>query len=149
MKNSRQEAIKKIIKEQCIERQSDLAHALKQAGFEATQATVSRDIKEMMLIKVADANGKYRYAFPKEHEEFLAADRMTRTFQESIQSVHVSENIVVVRTMPGTAQAVAYAIDYLKWPEVLGTVAGDDTIFICVGDRQDIKSVLEHLSSGE
>lgn len=138
MKNSRQEAIKRIIDKQVVETQSELATALLNAGFDVTQATVSRDIKEMMLVKVPDASGKYRYTFPKEHEKLLTPDRMTRTFKDSILSVDVSENIVVVRTLPGTAQAVAYAIDYLKWPEVLGTVGGDDTVFICINNRENI-----------
>ena len=149
MKNSRQEAIKKIIDKQVVETQADLAEALQNAGFDVTQATVSRDIKEMMLVKVPDASGKYRYAFPKEHEKLLTPDRMERTFKDSILSVESSENIVVIRTLPGTAQAVAYAIDYLKWPEVLGTVGGDDTIFICVKSRELISSLKMRLGVTE
>jgi transcriptional regulator of arginine metabolism len=149
MKISRQEAIKKIIDKQVVETQSDLADALQGAGFDVTQATVSRDIKEMMLVKVPSASGKYRYAFPKEHEKLLTPDRMERTFHDSILSITSSENMVVVRTLPGTAQAVAYAIDYLKWPEVLGTVGGDDTIFICINKKENADKLISRFGLAE
>ena len=149
MKISRQDAIKKIVDKQVVETQADLADALLRAGFDVTQATVSRDIKEMMLVKVPDASGKYRYAFPKEHEKLLTPDRMERTFRDSILSVMSSENMVVVRTLPGTAQAVAYAVDYLKWPEVLGTVGGDDTIFICANRKENTEKLKSRFGLAE
>lgn len=147
MKLTRHEKIKYIIEHNNIETQDDLACALRNAGIEVTQATVSRDIKELMLIKVPDAMGKYRYAFPKEHNLMLTQGRLERTFQDSVISLRQSENLVVMRTLPGTAQAVAYAIDYMKWPEVLGTVAGDDTIFIAVEDRENAKVFIERLKA--
>ncbi|HIU63857.1 MAG TPA: arginine repressor [Candidatus Avacidaminococcus intestinavium] len=146
MKVSRHEKIKEIIEAQVIETQDDLAKALRNSGIDVTQATVSRDIKELMLIKIPNAFGGYRYAFPKEQGMYLSQGRLERTFQDSIVSLAVSENLLVVRTLPGTAQAVAYGIDYLKWPEVLGTVAGDDTIFICVDKRENMKLVSEKLN---
>jgi transcriptional regulator of arginine metabolism len=138
MKIARHEKIKEIIESMVIETQDDLAQALRNSGIDVTQATVSRDIKELMLIKIPDASGGYRYAFPKEHGMILSQGRLERTFQDSILSIGVSENLVVIRTLPGTAQAVAYGIDYMKWPEVLGTVAGDDTIFVAVDSRNNI-----------
>ena len=141
MKIARHEKIKEIIESMVIE-----AQALRNSGIDVTQATVSRDIKELMLIKIPDASGGYRYAFPKEHGMILSQGRLERTFQDSILSIGVSENLVVIRTLPGTAQAVAYGIDYMKWPEVLGTVAGDDTIFVAVDNRDNIPTFTARLN---
>ncbi len=143
MKMTRHAKIKEIIDKSKIETQDELAAALRAEGIEVTQATVSRDIKEMMLVKVPDANGHYHYAYPKEHNMLLTPGRMERTFQDSIVSVRATDALVVIRTLPGTAQAVAYAIDYMKWPEVLGTVAGDDTIFVAV-ESKDAVPILVH-----
>ena len=138
MKTARHERIRDIIESQIIETQDDLAQALRKCGIEVTQATVSRDIKELMLIKIPNATSGYRYAFPKDQAMILSQDRLERTFQDSIISMTASENLLVIRTLPGTAQAVAYAVDYMKWPEVLGTVAGDDTIFVAIDKRENL-----------
>lgn len=138
MKMTRHAKIKEIIDKNKIETQEDLAAALRSEGIEVTQATVSRDIKELMLVKVPDANGHYHYAYPKEHNMLLTPGRLERTFQDSIVSIKATDCLVVVRTLPGTAQAVAYAIDYMKWPEILGTIAGDDTVFVAIGNKEDI-----------
>lgn len=138
MKMTRHAKIKEIIDKNKIETQEDLAAALRSEGIEVTQATVSRDIKELMLVKVPDANGHYHYAYPKEHNMLLTPGRLERTFQDSIVSIKATDCLVVVRTLPGTAQAVAYAIDYMKWPEILGTIAGDDTVFVAIGKKEDI-----------
>lgn len=143
MKMTRHAKIKEIIDKNKIETQEDLAAALRSEGIEVTQATVCRDIKELMLVKVPDANGHYHYAYPKEHNMLLTPGRLERTFQDSIVSVKSTDNMVVVRTLPGTAQAVAYAIDYMKWPEILGTIAGDDTVFIAVANKEGI-GILMH-----
>ena len=135
MKMTRHAKIKEIIDKNKVETQEDLAAALRAEGIEVTQATVSRDIKELMLVKVPDANGQYHYAYPKEHNMLLTPGRLERTFQESIIGIRVSQCMVVIRTLPGTAQAVAYAVDYMKWTEVLGTIAGDDTVFIVMRDN--------------
>ena len=146
MKSTRHSKIKDIIENRKIETQDDLAEALKQEGIVVTQATVSRDIKELMLVKVPDAVGHYHYAFPKEHSTMLTPGRMERTFQDSIVGMRASENLVVIRSLPGTAQSVAYAVDYMKWPEVLGTVAGDDTIFVAVENKADTKKFIERFN---
>ncbi|MBU2700950.1 transcriptional regulator of arginine metabolism [Sporomusaceae bacterium BoRhaA] len=142
MKGLRHTKIKNIVESHVVETQEDLADALRQEGIEVTQATVSRDIKELMLIKVPTGDGHYRYAFPAEKNTPFSQSRMERTFQDSITSIDFSENIVVLRTMPGTAQSVAYNIDYVRWPEVLGTVAGDDTIFIIVKPIEAVPKVI-------
>ena len=143
MKMTRHAKIKEIIDKNKVETQEDLAAALRAEGIEVTQATVSRDIKELMLVKVPDANGQYHYAYPKEHNMLLTPGRLERTFQDSIIGIRVSQCMVVIRTLPGTAQAVAYAVDYMKWEEVLGTIAGDDTVFVALEDADGVKAFLK------
>lgn len=130
MKGLRHGRIKEIIDQQVIETQEDLATALREHGIDVTQATVSRDIKELMLIKVPTGDGRYRYAFPSEQGVVLSQARMERIFQDSVTSIFANENIIIIRALPGTAQSVAYTIDYVRWPQILGTIAGDDTIFV-------------------
>ena len=143
MKMTRHAKIKEIIDKNKVETQEDLAAALRAEGIEVTQATVSRDIKELMLVKVPDANGQYHYAYPKEHNMLRTPGRLERTVQDSIIGIRVSQCMVVIRTLPGTAQAVAYAVDYMKWEEVLGTIAGDDTVFVALEDAEGVKAFLK------
>ena len=145
MKTSRHAKIQEIIKTHSIETQEELAQALESAGFQVTQATVSRDIKEMMLIKVPNAEGGYRYAYPREMGNMLSPGRLQRTIRDAVLEIRSGENIVVLHTMPGTAQGVAFAIDYAKWPEVLGTVAGDDTIFVAIDKTGDTRNFVERI----
>lgn len=145
MKLSRQEAIKNIIQNQQIETQSDLAEALKQAGFNVTQATVSRDIKEMMLIKVPGEDGRYKYSFPTENSKVLTAERLEDTLRGYTLTISSAENLIVLHTLPGTAQAVAYALDHLNWKELLGTVGGDDTVLLIVDSKEDVETVKRRL----
>jgi transcriptional regulator of arginine metabolism len=118
---------------------------LEQAGFHVTQATVSRDIKEMMLIKVPNAEGGYRYAYPRDLGNMLTPGRLQRTLRDAVLDIRSGENIVVLRTMPGTAQGVAFALDYAKWPEVLGTVAGDDTIFVAIDKTANTRNFMDRI----
>lgn len=145
MKITRHAKIKQIIDHKKIETQEDLAAALRAEGIEVTQATVSRDIKELMLVKVPDANGHYHYAYPKDQNVLLTTERLERTLQDSILTVICSSALVVVHTLPGTAQAVGYAIDYIQWPEVMGTIAGDDTVFLAVSSLSNAEIVKERL----
>lgn len=132
MKGLRHAKIKDLVETRVIETQEELAEELRREGIEITQATVSRDIKELMLIKVPAGDGQYRYAFPKDKNVYFTQSRLARIFQDSVVAIDYSGNIVVLKTMPGTAQAVAAAIDNSKWTEIIGTVAGDDTILIVV-----------------
>ena len=143
MKMTRHAKIKEIIDKNKVETQEDLAAALRAEGIDVTQATVSRDIKELMLVKVPDANGQYHYAYPKEHNMLLTPGRLERTFQDFIIGIRVSQCMVVIRTLPGTAQAVAYAVDYMTWEEVLGTIAGDDTVFVAMENAEGVKAFLK------
>ncbi len=141
LKTNRHAKIKSIIELQKIETQDELAAALRDSGIEVTQATVSRDIKELMLIKVPDAAGHYYYAFPKDQNALLnSGGRLERTLQESVLNLRSGGNLVVIHSLPGAASSVALALDYMKWPEVLGTVAGDDTIFVAI-DKPENTSV--------
>jgi len=135
MKYSRHAKILEIIDKEVIETQEELAERLKSLGVEVTQATISRDIKELRLIKVMTEDGRYRYASIGKSEN-VVTDRLLKVFSESYVSSDYANNIVVVKTLPGMAQAAASAIDSLKWNEILGTIAGDDTIMIvCRAER--------------
>ncbi|EGO63638.1 arginine repressor [Acetonema longum] len=147
MKALRHARIKDIIENAVIETQEDLADALRREGIDVTQATVSRDIKELMLIKVPIGDGRYRYAFPQEPNILISPSRMEKVFQDSVVTINFSENIIVLKTLPGLAQAVAYTIDNVKWPEVIGTVAGDDAIMVVVKPAAAVPAVLDKFNN--
>lgn len=129
MKYSRHTKILELIELYEIETQEELAELLKENGFAVTQATVSRDIKELRLIKVLAKNGKYKYA-PIKLQESSASSRLVKIFKDSILSIDKSGNIVVLKTLVGAGQAACAAIDALNINDIVGTIAGDDTIFI-------------------
>ena len=147
MKIHRQIKVKELVERLVIRTQDELAEALRGEGIDVTQATVSRDIKEMLLVKVPTGDGGHRYAFPSEHSIPVSTARLEKTFQDSVLSINSSGNIVVLRTLPGTAQAVAYVLDNIRWIEIIGTVAGDDTIFIVVKPEKDVPKVVERFES--
>ena len=129
MKNKRQEKILSIIKENIIVTQDDLQNALLSFGFNVTQSTVSRDIKELRLVKTLGTDGAYRYAPAKAESETISGQFYT-LFSDAVQNVDYAGNIVVVRCLPGMAQAVCASMDSMHWKDVVGTLAGDDT-FVC------------------
>ena len=131
MKSVRQEMILEIIDSMEIETQEELAKELKQRGIRVTQATVSRDIKELRLLKVLSVNGGYKYATADQNEKG-STDRFIRIFSESVLSVAAAGNLIVIRTLSGSANAAGEAVDSLKWPEILGTLAGDNTLLVVV-----------------
>ena len=145
MKLTRHSRIREIIENNEIETQEELAAALKKLGMDVTQATVSRDIKELMLIKVPTESGSYRYAFSMDQGASISKTRMTRLFQESVLNIGYSLNIIVIKTTVGGANYVANALDTAKWSEILGTVAGDDTILLVVNPPEDTPKVVERL----
>jgi|GEM_PF-56269 len=136
-KQERHRIIRDLVETRNIETQEELADALRENGCAVTQATVSRDIKELMLVKVSDMRGGYRYAFPKERSHMMSSEQLERMIRNSVISIRSGGNLVVLHTLPGTAQGVAYAIDSMKWLGVMGTVAGDDTIFVAI-ERPEI-----------
>ena len=136
MKADRHALIREIIASQAIETQEELAAALRERHIQVTQATVSRDIKEMMLIKVPMGDGQYRYAMPAQDGRLISKNRMAQIFRDTVTGSDYSENIVVVKTLPGSAGTVATAIDHAQWPEIIGTVAGDDNIIIVAKPKE-------------
>ena len=142
MKNTRQSAILSIIEHQDIETQEELASALKARGIAVTQATVSRDNKELRLLKVLSGRGGYKYATADKAEHGLS-DRFVRMFVDSVISINSANNIIVIKTLSGSANAAAEAVDSMHWPEILGTMAGDNTILVIVHDENEAASVTE------
>lgn len=141
MKRFRYTKIKEIVQSRPIETQEELAKALQEEGIEVTQATVSRDIKELMLIKVPTSDGHYRYALGQEQNMLMSKNRMARLFQDSIVRVDSALNQIVIHTMPGSANMVAAAIDLAKWENVIGTIAGDDTILIITNSTESVPKI--------
>ncbi|MCQ2559506.1 MAG: arginine repressor [Clostridia bacterium] len=132
MKAVRHKLIKQIIRQEKIETQEELAEALKKSGFAVTQATVCRDIKELGLVKMPGEDGLAVYTLPVESPGLTGDERLRKVFFTSVLSVSSSENLLVVKTAPGEASGVAFAIDNCGWSEIIGTVAGDDTIIVVV-----------------
>ena len=142
MKYTRHAKILEIIENREIETQEELSEELRKLGLNVTQATVSRDIKELRLIKVLSKTGKYKYATLKSQDSVLS-DRLIRLFKDSILSLDHSGNILVIRTIPAAAQAAASAIDAANFEGAVGTVAGDDTIFVVVRDADKMEEMKE------
>lgn len=130
MKKRRQAKILEIISNYDIETQEDLQQMLKESGFEVTQATISRDIKELRLVKELSDSGKYAYSSGKRNYSDTVTNRANGIFSESIVSVDSALNTVCIKCFPGMAGAACAAIDSMNWAGVLGTIAGDDTIFV-------------------
>ncbi len=137
MKAKRHTQIVEIIKQFDIETQEELTNKLKEKGFDVTQATVSRDIKELKLVKVPDDNGMYKYAVKQANSEIRVSAKFKTILEETVLRVDVSTSIVVIKTFPGMAQAAASAIDNMNWGEIVGTIAGDDTIFVALRTTDD------------
>ena len=142
MKNARQTAILSIIENENVETQEELASKLRDRGILVTQATVSRDIKELRLLKVLSSNGSYKYA-TADNAERGVSDRLVRIFVDSVLSIDYSENIIVIHTLAGSANAAGEAIDSMHWPESLGTISGDNTIFVAAKSKEIASSVVE------
>ena len=135
MKNARQAEILNIIQADEVETQEQLLSELKARGFSATQATISRDIKELRLVKELTGRGSYRYALSDRRVSVGAESRLRNIFKEGVVSVDVAQNIVVVRTMPGLASAACSALDGMKIPGMVGSLAGDDTGILIMRDN--------------
>lgn len=144
MKTVRQVTILDIIEKNDIETQEELADALRMRGIQVTQATVSRDIKELRLLKVLTPAGSYKYATADKAENGLT-DRFIRMLAESVLSVADSGNMIVVKTLSGSAAVAAEALDSFHWPEVLGTIAGDNTIFMVIRSVEEVQSVIARI----
>ena len=136
MKNKRQEKIIEIIESQVVETQEALQEKLRECGYDVTQATVSRDIKELRLTKVATRGNRYKYAVLDSDDPKQAA-KFVFIMKETVLSVQAAQNMLVIKTFAGMAQAAAAALDNLFGNDVVGTIAGDDTIFAVTASNQD------------
>ena len=135
MKNVRQNEILKIVQARDIDTQEQLLEELRARGFTTTQATISRDIKELRLVKELTGSGGYRYALSERKTASTSDTRLRNIFKEGVISVDVAQNIVVVRTMPGLASAACSALDNMEIEGVVGTLAGDDTGILIMRDN--------------
>ena len=135
MKNARQEEIVKIIQSMEIETQDQLLEVLRSRGFSTTQATISRDIKELRMVKELTGSGGYRYAMADRKSSAASDTRLRNIFKEGVVSAEVAQNIVVVRTMPGLASAACSALDGMEIEGMVGSLAGDDTGILIMRDN--------------
>ncbi len=145
MKSNRQNMILSIIAKEEIETQNHLLDALLRHGIKTTQATLSRDIKELHLIKTMSPGGKYRYAAPAEDSRPRHDDRLRKIFRECVTSYAPAQNIVVVKTLPGLANGAASALDGMDIPDLVGTLAGDDTAMLVMKNNEAADALCEEL----
>lgn len=134
-----------LIRQHVIETQEELAEQLRQDGIHVTQATVSRDIKDLKLVKVPVGDGRYRYALPEDQSMASQFERMLRLMRECVVHIDYSENLLVLLTLPATAAVVSEAIDGLRWPEIIGSLAGERNVFAVVKPKSETKAIAERL----
>ena len=146
MKNERQIKILEIIKAEPIETQEQLQQCLSDMGIHCTQATISRDIKQLHLIKEPIGQGKYRYAISIQRKRLNIADKLRTILHESIVSVDYAQNLVVIKTISGLAGAAAKALDSMRISSVLGTVAGDDTVLLVMRDTEQARNLCSEIA---
>ena len=146
MKVKRQSKILELIRENDIETQEMLADLLNKAGFNVTQATVSRDIRELKLTKATMQSGKQKYVATAKESSFVT-ERLNRVFRDGIVSIDYAQNIVVIKTLVGMAMAVAAALDSMENSEIMGTIAGDYTIFCVVKNESKAVKLTENLKA--
>lgn len=144
-KSERQEKILELIKEKNVSTQSGMTELLNDAGFDVTQATVSRDLQELRVMKVLLPDGTYKYA-PSKEKDISLGDKLENILQHCLVGADYAQNIVVLKTMSGAAQAVGYALDSFVWEEMLGTICGDDTIMVVVRNEKGAKQFCNKLS---
>ena len=144
MKLERHAKIIELIHESEIETQEELVERLNQAGFGVTQPTVSRDIRELKLTKIAGANGKSHYEITSTPKDNLSK-KYSRVLKDGLVSMDMAQNILVIKTVPGMAMGVAAALDELKFKEIVGSIAGDDTIMCAVKNADHTLLVMEKL----
>ena len=146
MRISRQNKILELIENNEIETQDKLVSLLKEHGYDVTQATVSRDIKELQLVKTLSGSGKYRYSVSAV-QSGPVSDRLSNIYRETVRSISSSGNIVLVKTLSGCASAAAETMDNVGIQHVIGSVAGDNTILLVVDDPANTPLVVNHLNS--
>lgn len=147
MKVKRQSKILEIIKDNEIDTQEALAEVLNKSGFNVTQATVSRDIRELKLTKISAGIGKQKYV-AMSNDDNKIGERLERVFRDGVISIDFAQNIIVIKTLTGMAMAVAAALDAMDNTEVMGTIAGDDTVFCVVKNETKAVKLIEKLKEG-
>ena len=145
MKGKRQQEILRIIEERDIDTQDQLLAELRARGVQSTQATISRDIKELHLIKEPAGQGKYRYAVSAHRTKLNFADKLRTIFRESVLTVDNAQNIVVIKTLPGLANAAGSAVDGMDVPYLVGSLAGDDTALLIMRDTESAVDFTEEI----
>ena len=145
MKNDRQAKILAIIERESIDTQEQLQQRLQEEGIRCTQATISRDIKQLHLIKEPIGRGRYRYAVSIHRNSLNVADKLRTIFRESITSIDCAQNIVVIKTMSGLASAAAASLDSMKVPYMVGSLAGDDTVLMVMRDNESAEIFCEEI----
>ena len=146
MKNDRQKMILDIIAQEVVETQEQLS-LLQERGFSGTQATISRDIKQLHLVKAPAGQGKYRYAVSDHGSKIHVADKLQTIFRESIVNVDFAQNLVVIHTMSGLANGAAAALDGMKIDQLIGTLAGDDTVLLIMRDNESAAELATSVKS--
>jgi len=144
VKKTRHRKIVEIIEKYDVETQEELAGYLKAAGFVVTQATVSRDIRELKLSKVPAGNGRQKYAVLRQDDGHME-DKYIRVLRDGFASMDMAQNILVVKTVSGMAMAVAMALDAMKFPEIVGCIAGDDTIMVAVRTVEETQHLMDKI----
>ena len=142
LKKNRHNTILEIIANQEIDTQEELARQLREAGYDVTQATVSRDIRELNLYKVSADGGKQKYAILRQEDSRHLEDKYIRVLKDGFSSMDMAQNILVVKTVSGMAMAVAAAIDAMRFQEIVGSIAGDDTIMMAVRTVDDTAKLM-------
>ena len=145
MKNERQSKILEIIESEPIDTQEQLQQRLQELGVSCTQATISRDIKQLHLIKEPVGQGQYRYTVSSQRNRLNVADKLRTIFRESIVSIDSAQNIVVIKTMPGLANAAAAAMDSMNITYMVGSLAGDDTALLIMRDTESARGFCEEI----
>lgn len=144
MKKSRHAKIVELIEKYDVETQEELAELLKRAGFQVTQATVSRDIRELQLSKIPVGDGRQKYVILRQDDSHLV-DKYIRVLKDGLISMDMAQNILVIKTVSGMASAVAVAVDAMKFKEIVGSIAGDDTIMMAVRTVDETKVVMDKI----
>ena len=145
MKNVRQSEILNIVRTRDIDTQEQLLEELQKSGYQSTQATISRDIKQLHLIKEPVGQGRYRYTVSSQRTRLNVADKLRTIFRESIVSIDHAQNIVVIKTMAGLANAAAAAVDGMNVSYMVGSLAGDDTALLVMRDAESARNFCEEV----
>lgn len=147
MKSGRQDAIIRIVSEREIETQNQLLEALQEIGIRTTQATLSRDIKNLHLTKAQNENSRYVYTLPEKNDDSVSLVRLLKIFRECVVSYDVAQNILVIKTLPGLASAACAAFDNMDVDRMVGTLAGDDTAFMLFKDSESAEALRQKIDS--